>query len=44
MIQLDERLACIERMAGRCKRIVDVGTNHGFLPVHMFYMTGLETA
>lgn len=35
MIQLDERLSTIERMAGRCRRIVDVGTNHGFLPVHM---------
>ena len=35
MIQLDERLSCIERMAGKCKRIVDIGTNHGFLPVHM---------
>ena len=35
MIQLDERLSAIERMAGRCGRIVDIGTNHGFLPVHM---------
>ena len=43
-IQLDERLACIERMAGRCKRIVDVGTNHGFLPVHMLQSGLCENA
>lgn len=35
MVQLDERLSAIERMAGHCARIVDIGTNHGFLPVHM---------
>lgn len=35
MIQLDERLLAAEALAGRCDRVVDVGTNHGFLPVHM---------
>lgn len=35
MNQLDERLSAVERMVGRCTRIVDIGTNHGFLPVHM---------
>lgn len=35
MVTLDERLACAERLAGRCARLVDVGSNHGFLPVHM---------
>lgn len=35
MIQLDERLLAAEALAGRCVRVVDVGTNHGFLPVHM---------
>ena len=35
MIQLDERLRAAEELAGRCTRVVDVGTNHGFLPVHM---------
>ena len=35
MIQLDERLLAAEALAGRCARAVDVGTNHGFLPVHM---------
>ena len=35
MIQLDERLRAAEELAGRCNRVVDVGTNHGFLPAHM---------
>ena len=35
MIQLDARLMTAEELAGRCSRVVDVGTNHGFLPVHM---------
>lgn len=42
MVQLDERLALIERMAGACTRLVDVGTNHGYLPVHML-QSGLCT-
>ena len=44
MIQLDERLTCIERMIGKCARVVDIGTNHGFLPVHMLQMGLCEQA
>ena len=35
MVHLDERLSAAERLIGKCRRLVDVGTNHGFLPVHM---------
>lgn len=35
MIQLDERLQLAEELAGPCDTLIDVGSNHGFLPVHM---------
>ena len=35
MVNLDERLSAAERLAGRCERLIDVGSNHGLLPVHM---------
>ena len=35
MVHLDERLSAAERLIGKCIRLVDIGTNHGFLPVHM---------
>ena len=35
MLQLDARLALAEDLLGRCETLYDIGSNHGFLAVHM---------
>ena len=39
MLQLDARLALAEDLLGRCETLYDIGSNHGFLAVHML-LTG----
>lgn len=37
MLQLDARLALAEDLLGRCETLYDIGSNHGFLAVHMLW-------
>lgn len=39
MLRLDARLALAEEMLGTCDTLYDIGSNHGFLAVHML-LTG----
>ncbi len=44
MVHLDERLSTAEQLIGKCKRLVDIGSNHGFLPVHLLQSGLCENA
>ena len=43
MLQLDARLALAEELLGRCETLYDIGSNHGFLAVHMLLTIEIRT-
>jgi tRNA (adenine22-N1)-methyltransferase len=34
-MEISNRLACIAKMVDRCRSVVDVGTDHGYIPIYL---------
>ena len=43
-MQLSKRLEAVVRLAGKCRCVADIGTDHGYIPIYMVQQHLAETA